>query len=57
MIEDALLRPNADVTLLALWNGKAGDGPGGTQDMVKLAEAHGAKVCIKNSDELFGLAS
>jgi tetratricopeptide (TPR) repeat protein len=55
VIEDALLRANADVTLLALWNGKAGDGPGGTQDMVQLAEEHGAKVCVENSDELFGL--
>jgi hypothetical protein len=55
VIEDALLRPNADVTLLALWNGKAGDGPGGTADMVKLAEAQGAKVCVKNSPELFRL--
>jgi hypothetical protein len=55
MIENALLYPNADVTLLALWNGKAGDGPGGTADMVKLAEAQGAKVCRQNTDELFGL--
>ncbi len=55
VMEDALLRPNADVTLLALWNRKTGDGPGGTADMVKLAEAHGAKVCVMNTDELFGL--
>jgi tetratricopeptide (TPR) repeat protein len=55
MIEDALLRPDANVTLLALWNGKAGDGPGGTQDMVKLAETHGAKICRENTDDLFGL--
>jgi hypothetical protein len=55
MMESALLRENADVTLLALWNGKAGDGPGGTADMVKLAESEGAKACVKNSDELFGL--
>ena len=55
MMENALLRPNADVTLLALWNGKAGDGPGGTRNMVELAKAHGAKVCTKNTDELFGL--
>ena len=51
-----MVRPNADVTLLALWNGKAGDGPDGRQDMVKLAEAHGAKICTKNTDELFGLS-
>ncbi|HEX5865564.1 MAG TPA: tetratricopeptide repeat-containing protein [Casimicrobiaceae bacterium] len=56
MMEDALLRPSANVTLLALWNGKAGDGPGGTADMVGLAKAHGAKVCTKNTDELFGLS-
>jgi hypothetical protein len=56
MMEAALLRPNADVTLLALWNGKAGDGPGGTEDMVKLAKDEGAKAFVQNSDELFGLA-
>jgi tetratricopeptide (TPR) repeat protein len=55
MMENALLRPHADVTLMALWNRQAGDGPGGTTDMIKLAVAHGAKVCIKNTDELFGL--
>ena len=54
-MEDALLRPNADTTLIALWNGKAGDGPGGTADMVRLAEEHGAKICKENTDELFGL--
>ena len=31
------------LTLIALWNGKTGDGPGGTADMVKRAEAQGAK--------------
>jgi hypothetical protein len=56
MIEAALIAPNADVTLLALWNGNAGDGPGGTADMVKLAQEQGAKVCVKDTDALFGLA-
>ncbi|MGA7454745.1 MAG: tetratricopeptide repeat-containing protein [Rhodoplanes sp.] len=55
MMEDALLRASADITLLALWSGQAGDGPGGTGDMVELAKAHRAKVCTKNTDELFGL--
>jgi hypothetical protein len=53
VMENALLRPNADVTLLALWNGKAGDGPGGTSDMIELAKAHGAKVCTGDTNELF----
>jgi hypothetical protein len=56
-MQDALLRPNADVTLVALWNQKAGEGPGGTADMVKLAKSHGAKVREQNSDELFGISS
>jgi hypothetical protein len=55
-LEWALLRPNADVTLVALWNGKAGDGPGGTRDMIAFAEDRGAKTCVKNTDELFGLS-
>jgi hypothetical protein len=55
MIEAALIKPNADVTLLALWNGKAGDGPGGTADMVELAKEQGAKTCVVDTDELFGL--
>jgi hypothetical protein len=56
-MQDALLRPNADVTLIALWNQKASEGPGGTADMVKLAKSHGAKVREENSDELFGIVS
>ena len=55
MIEEALIRPDADVTLLALWNGKAARGPGGTADMVKLADAHAAKVCEADTNKLFGL--
>jgi hypothetical protein len=55
IMQDALLRPNADVTLIALWNQKAGEGPGGTADMVKLAKSHGAKVREQNSDELFDI--
>jgi len=55
VMQDALLRPNADLTLIALWNQKAGEGPGGTADMVKLAKSHGAKVREQNSDELFGI--
>jgi len=32
------------MTLFALWDGKAGDGPGGTQDMVNQANDRGARV-------------
>ena len=55
MMEDAMISPNTDVTLLALWNGAAGDGPGGTADMVSLAEARGLKLCRQNTNQLFEL--
>jgi hypothetical protein len=56
MMEYAKMLPNVDITLIALWNEKAGDGPGGTSDMVALATAQGLKVCSQNTDRLFGLS-
>jgi hypothetical protein len=44
MLHTALSRADTDVTLIVLWDGKGGDGPGGTQDMVKLARSRGVKV-------------
>lgn len=35
-----------NVTLIALWNGQSGDGPGGTADMVQKAQGRGAKTII-----------
>lgn len=43
------------VTVLALWNGEAGDGPGGVADMVVAAQATGAEVVILNTVTLFSL--
>jgi hypothetical protein len=43
-LHTALAEENADITLIVLWDGKAGDGPGGTADMVQLAEKRGVKV-------------
>ena len=34
------------VTVLALWNGEEGDGPGGVADMVAAAQARGAWVVV-----------
>jgi len=33
-----------NMTLIALWDGKGGDGPGGTGHMVKEAKSKGAQV-------------
>jgi Tetratricopeptide Repeats-Sensor len=42
MLHDALDISKDNLTLIALWNGATGDGPGGTEDMVKRAQDRGA---------------
>jgi tetratricopeptide (TPR) repeat protein len=44
-----------NVTLIALWDGKGGDGPGGTGDLVKKVEGLGARCEIIKTKKLFGL--
>ncbi len=44
-----------NLTLIALWDGAEGDGPGGTGDLVRKVENLGARVEIINTKELFGL--
>ena len=43
----------AHLTLIALWNGQAGDGPGGTADMVDKARDRGAKTIILDTNTIF----
>ena len=43
MIEEALRLAPAR-TLLALWDGKGGDGPGGTEHLVEIAAAQGLRI-------------
>jgi tetratricopeptide (TPR) repeat protein len=47
MLHNALVYPK--VTLIALWNGEQGDGPGGTESMVATAKQRGATVRILNA--------
>ncbi len=42
MLHNALAISQDHLTLIALWNGATGDGPGGTEDMVKRAQDRGA---------------
>lgn len=44
MLHNALAHGSRRVTLIALWNGKAGDGPGGTADMVDQILRRGGEV-------------
>jgi hypothetical protein len=39
-----LSKDRAEVTLMLVWDGQPGDGPGGTADMAQLARARGVKV-------------
>jgi hypothetical protein len=55
MLHHALAKGAASVTLIALWNGDRGDGPGGTEDMIAQAKARGAKTIIIETKEAFGL--
>jgi hypothetical protein len=52
MLNNALVYGASRVTLVALWNGEGGDGPGGTQDMIDTARTRGAKVVILDAKPL-----
>jgi Tetratricopeptide Repeats-Sensor len=52
ILHTALSRADVDVTLIVLWDGKGGDGPGGTENMVTLAKSRGVKTVILPASEL-----
>jgi hypothetical protein len=53
LIQEALAVGSKNITLLALWDGKAGDGPGGTDHMIRVAAHHGAATVILDTNKLF----
>lgn len=55
MLHNALAHGPQRTTLIALWDGGKGDGPGGTEHMVAKAEKRGAKKIHLDTRELFGL--
>jgi hypothetical protein len=55
MLNEALTAGAENVTLIALWDGKKGDGPGGTADMIQIARARGAETRVLDSTAIFGL--
>lgn len=52
MLDSAFDWTRGGVTLLALWDGRGGDGPGGTADMVTRARARDARVEILDTEWL-----
>ena len=55
LLGEALCLAPKNLTLIALWDGESGDGPGGTEHMVGLAKQHGARFVRLDSKTLFGL--
>ena len=55
MLQSALAYGADKLTLVALWDGQAGDAPGGTQHMVDVANAAGASVRRLDTRALFKL--
>jgi hypothetical protein len=55
MLHNALAAGGDNVTLIALWNGQEGDGPGGTGDLVARARQRQARVVVLDTKELFGM--
>jgi len=54
MLYNAMACGSRHVTLVALWDGKAGDGPGGTKDMVNKADESSAKAIVLSPKKIFG---
>jgi len=55
MLYNALAHGATEVTVIALWDGGVGDGPGGTADLVDQARKRGAKIVILSAKALFAL--
>lgn len=57
LLEEALATAAPNLALIALWDGKSGDGPGGTKDLVDVARNHGVNTMILNTTVLFSAKS
>jgi len=45
------------MTLIALWDGRKGDSPGGTEHMVEAARERNARIDILETGEICGLGN
>lgn len=52
MLQEALKGGGHHMTLIALWNGEGGDGPGGTQHLVEVAKTQEGDVSIIDTGHL-----
>jgi hypothetical protein len=52
MLDNAIKDGGRNMSLIALWDGKGGDGSGGTEHMVQIAKEQGASIHIIDIKEL-----
>lgn len=50
---NAVSLSGSNMTLIALWDGLGGDGPGGTEDMVAHVSSYGAKIIVVKTNTVF----
>jgi hypothetical protein len=55
MLHNAIALSGRNITLIALWNGQGGDGPGGTENMVQEVEKLKARTIIIDTKKEFGV--
>lgn len=55
LLSEALCLAPRKLTVIALWDGESGDGPGGTEHMVSLARERGARIIRLDTKKLFQL--
>lgn len=53
LLEEALASGAPNLSLIALWDRKSGDGPGGTNDLVGQARKHGVNTILLDTTALF----
>jgi hypothetical protein len=52
LLDEGLSGGAENLTVLVLWDGRSGDGPGGTEDLVHAAERAGAEVVVVDANSL-----
>jgi hypothetical protein len=52
MLDTAFMKGESNFTLLALWDGKGGDGDGGTEHMIEVSKKKEAKINIININKI-----
>ena len=55
LLSEALCLAPKNLTVIGLWDGEPGDGPGGTEHMISLARDRGARFIRLDSKKLFDL--